>query len=309
MRFSILIDQPFLLKHNISVAEAALLNFIQQSAVWAEFHDGGWFWISFAVIQNELPYFFKNKVAITRARQALESKGLIEQKMFKNKNLYKLTDASKMYGGNYNPADFVEKIAEKKVSEVKSKVVKKSSTAIKKDVSTGIKNDTPCDSTGIKFDTSTGIKNDTQLYKNRLYKNNNNNIVVQNEKSDFENFAEQAVNYLNFVIGTSYSPKTKDTEKFLKAIYKLKFSIDDVKSVIDSKVSEWRNDAIMSKYLRPSTLFNPNKFQTYHETTKQCIITPIGNNSLPNQPKQTGFMERHWDNQWAADLLDSDKPF
>jgi predicted phage replisome organizer/uncharacterized phage protein (TIGR02220 family) len=41
------------------------------------------------------------------------------------------------------------------------------------------------------------------------------------------------------------------------------YSIDEVKKVIDLKVSEWSHDARMSKYLRPETLFNATKFESY----------------------------------------------
>ena len=43
------------------------------------------------------------------------------------------------------------------------------------------------------------------------------------------------------------------------------YTIEDIKSVIDAKCTEWTDDLKMEKYLRPQTLFNKSKFQSYHE--------------------------------------------
>jgi uncharacterized phage protein (TIGR02220 family) len=56
---------------------------------------------------------------------------------------------------------------------------------------------------------------------------------------------------------------------FIESRIKEKFKEDDFKKVIDHKISEWKDDPKMKKYIRPETLFG-NKFNGYlveaHET-------------------------------------------
>jgi uncharacterized phage protein (TIGR02220 family) len=62
---------------------------------------------------------------------------------------------------------------------------------------------------------------------------------------------------------------TKANLSAIEARIKEKFKLDDFKKVIDHKVSEWRDDPKMKKYIRPATLFG-DKFNGYlveaHET-------------------------------------------
>jgi uncharacterized phage protein (TIGR02220 family) len=39
--------------------------------------------------------------------------------------------------------------------------------------------------------------------------------------------------------------------------------MEDCKKVVDVMVDQWKNDARMNMYLRPETLFNATKFETY----------------------------------------------
>ena len=41
-------------------------------------------------------------------------------------------------------------------------------------------------------------------------------------------------------------------------------SFDDCKSIIAKKCGEWSADEKMAQYLRPATLFNREKFWSYH---------------------------------------------
>ncbi len=39
--------------------------------------------------------------------------------------------------------------------------------------------------------------------------------------------------------------------------------MDQLKSVVDKKTSDWLNDEKMNQYLNPETLFRPKKFEIY----------------------------------------------
>ena len=78
---------------------------------------------------------------------------------------------------------------------------------------------------------------------------------------------QEIVDYLNQKAGTKYRSTTKKTQTLIKARFNEKFALDDFKQVIDNKVSEWKSDNNMAKYLRPETLFG-TKFESYLNQSK-----------------------------------------
>lgn len=72
----------------------------------------------------------------------------------------------------------------------------------------------------------------------------------------------QIVSFLNEKAGTKYKPTTNKTKSLIKARFNEGFSLEDFKSVIETKCDEWLTDDKMVMYLRPETLFS-NKFEGY----------------------------------------------
>lgn len=70
------------------------------------------------------------------------------------------------------------------------------------------------------------------------------------------------VEYLNDRAGTSYKPSTANTVKHINARLNEGYSVEDFKTVIDTKVKEWKGNPKMEKFLRPDTLFG-SKFESY----------------------------------------------
>lgn len=91
--------------------------------------------------------------------------------------------------------------------------------------------------------------------------------VAPKKKKDFGGEVLEVVEYLNIATGRNFKPETKETSKLIIARLKT-YGVQDLKDVIDLKTSEWLNDGKMSEYLRPSTLFNESKFETYHQKVK-----------------------------------------
>ena len=86
----------------------------------------------------------------------------------------------------------------------------------------------------------------------------------------------EIIDYLNGVLGTRYT-KCRSTVDKIKARLKEGHTVDDFKTVIDKKHAEWGNDAKMSKYLRPETLFNASHFESYlNEPAKQTLANKWG---------------------------------
>ncbi|MBQ8824927.1 MAG: conserved phage C-terminal domain-containing protein [Ruminococcus sp.] len=89
------------------------------------------------------------------------------------------------------------------------------------------------------------------------------------------------ISYLNEKVGTNYKSNAKSTQKHINARLSEGYTVDDFKTVIDFKCSEWLNDKKMKQYLRPETLFG-TKFESYlnnspkkHEEHKPNILDEL----------------------------------
>jgi uncharacterized phage protein (TIGR02220 family) len=99
--------------------------------------------------------------------------------------------------------------------------------------------------------------------------------VVRGNKADYD--LSWPISYLNSLLGTRYSTTIRSNLDVVKARYSEGRTQDDFKTVIDKKVAQWRSDEKMSKYLRPETLFNRTKFESYlNEPT-----TKVDDNGVP----------------------------
>jgi uncharacterized phage protein (TIGR02220 family) len=115
---------------------------------------------------------------------------------------------------------------------------------------------------------------------NEYYKNNNNNIVEQ-----VDEFASDTINeiisFLNEKAKSSYRSSTPKTRKLISARLKEKFVLEDFKKVIEFKCQQWLNDAKMSAYIRPETLFG-TKFESYLNEANRGIVK-VGSQVLGSQ--------------------------
>ncbi|WP_407453520.1 conserved phage C-terminal domain-containing protein [Methanobrevibacter sp.] len=93
--------------------------------------------------------------------------------------------------------------------------------------------------------------------------NGNDTIVkpIPYINTDNKQDIKYIVEYLNSKANTNYKDTTKDTAKCINARLNEGFTVEDFKSVIDKKCSEWMGTD-MEKYLRPQTLFG-TKFESY----------------------------------------------
>ncbi|MER2132611.1 MAG: phage replisome organizer N-terminal domain-containing protein [Carnobacterium inhibens] len=73
---------------------------------------------------------------------------------------------------------------------------------------------------------------------------------------------QEIIEYLNKKANTNYRATSKSTQTLIKARLKEKFTLEDFRTVIDRKSSQWINDTKMNVYLRPKTLFGTN-FESY----------------------------------------------
>ena len=102
------------------------------------------------------------------------------------------------------------------------------------------------------------------------------------EERDIEEEKElykSIISYLNEKAGTNYKPTTAKTKTAIKARIAEGFTVDDFKTVIDKKCSEWIGDDKMEKYLRPETLFG-TKFEGYLNAKVSKQQTRVGANGI-----------------------------
>lgn len=72
----------------------------------------------------------------------------------------------------------------------------------------------------------------------------------------------EIVKHLNDKTDSKYKHTSKKTKNLIKARWNEGYTLEDFKTVIDKKSSEWLYDSKMIKFLRPETLFG-NKFESY----------------------------------------------
>ncbi len=74
----------------------------------------------------------------------------------------------------------------------------------------------------------------------------------------------EIINHLNDKTGRRFSTKTQSSRRFISGRLKEGYTVEDCKGVINTMVAKWGRDSKMRYYLRPETLFNQTKFQTYY---------------------------------------------
>ncbi len=72
----------------------------------------------------------------------------------------------------------------------------------------------------------------------------------------------EIVDYLNVKAGSNFKSTTKSTQTLIRARFAEGYTLEDFKTVIDKKAAEWLNTEYQ-QYLRPATLFQPSKFDSY----------------------------------------------
>lgn len=122
--------------------------------------------------------------------------------------------------------------------------------------------------TPIKQNFKDTIYNNTS---NEYYKNNNNVEQVDEPISDTIN---EIISFLNEKAKSSYRSSTPKTRQLIGARLKEKFVLEDFKKVIEFKCQQWLNDAKMSAYIRPETLFG-TKFESYLNEAKRGIGSQV----------------------------------
>lgn len=101
----------------------------------------------------------------------------------------------------------------------------------------------------------------------------NSELPNREKKSDaFESDIKAIIDYFNERCGTRYTYRNKAVNGMIRARLSEGFTVEDFRTVINTKAAKWENDHKMRDYLRPKTLFRPSHFEEYLNEAPQTSI-------------------------------------
>lgn len=98
------------------------------------------------------------------------------------------------------------------------------------------------------------------------------NSKLPAKKDKYEDDAKNVLEFLNLTAKKKFRPVLANL-KFIKARLK-EHPIEILKQIIQLKTFEWKDDFKMNDYLRPETLFNQTKFETYVQKINEIKANP-----------------------------------
>lgn len=84
----------------------------------------------------------------------------------------------------------------------------------------------------------------------------------EEESSKNNTLIVELVDYLNIKTGSKYRSNSKETIKIISKAFDDKYSLDDLKKIVDNMTSAWTGTDY-EPYLRPSTLFKSSNLEKY----------------------------------------------
>lgn len=225
MRFSTTLNNQKCMEWELNATQGVLIALLYEANAWANeeiINDKTYYFVSRNLILKELPMFFEKADTVYRNLKVLAEKGIIEYIKHKGMDLIRLTEKGKSW-------NFIESSSEKSPN---------------------------FDNNSEKNPSEFGKKSENNSEKNPTYKDTNIQKDINNK-----NIYSDTIEYLNSKAGTKYKSTSKNTIRHIQARINEGYTLEDFKTVIDKKCSEWLNTD-MEKYLCPETLFG-SKFEKY----------------------------------------------
>ena len=87
--------------------------------------------------------------------------------------------------------------------------------------------------------------------------------VTDTITNSYSDSIKEIIDYLNITTNSHYTYKNKNTNRNINARLAEGHTVEDFKTVIDKKSSQWLKDPKMIGFLRPETLFSVGHFESY----------------------------------------------
>ena len=99
--------------------------------------------------------------------------------------------------------------------------------------------------------------------ENEVRREGEEESALDSNQSERNAQISEVISHLNAVCGTNYRPNAETSRKYIGARLAEGYTVADCCRVIDLKAAQWLHDERMRTYLRPTTLFRPEKFESY----------------------------------------------
>ena len=116
-----------------------------------------------------------------------------------------------------------------------------------------------------------GVTESPELDLNELDSNNNKTSCAASGTHPSEPPFKEIINYFNDKTGRNFKAKSKNTRKLLRDVLAMDYEIADIKEVIDKMVDVWGDSEKWRGYLRPKTIFKPDNFEDYFNTSSDLL--------------------------------------
>ena len=90
-------------------------------------------------------------------------------------------------------------------------------------------------------------------------------------KQERTELCKQVITYFNEKADRKFRYSNRQTLKFFTAEWSHQYGLPQYKGVIDYLVLRWKGDHKMEAYLRPATIFGPEKFPEYLDEARNRI--------------------------------------
>lgn len=104
---------------------------------------------------------------------------------------------------------------------------------------------------------------DNPPHFNKNYSKNQSCLSKEKLSEEELSKIKEIIEYLNEYSGKDFKASSKSNIGYVSALLKEGYSVADFKQVIENCCFNWLEDSEKNQYLRPSTLFNPDKFEGY----------------------------------------------
>lgn len=128
------------------------------------------------------------------------------------------------------------------------------------------------------------ISDDSKCPRNPIQSNTIQSNTVEQELDDACSKIpyKEIIDYLNEKADKKFTDKAQATRKHISARWAEGHGLDDFKRAVDNMVARWKGNPEKEMYLRPSTLFNGEKFEGYINLSPVASVSPTASPQANN---------------------------